>query len=97
MATPEEHPNLAKFPFGEPRVELNTAYLQHVWGELLDNLHRAEHDCADIEGDALVGKGFILGLSAAEVVTDEQRDLMYDLLYKAREEALRRAGRHSKG
>lgn len=95
MATPEANPKPAQFLFGEPRVELSTAVLQHFWGDLLDNLRRVEHDGAEIEIDTATAKGFILGLSIGALITDEQRDLMYELLSKAREAAVRRTQRHS--
>ncbi|MCV2220604.1 hypothetical protein [Pseudomonas mercuritolerans] len=94
MVAPENRSESDEFAFSFPKVELKTPYLQHMWGELLDNLYRAEHEGADIEGDAYVAQGFVLGLAAAEVVTDEQRDLMYELLSLTRQEALRRVGRH---
>ncbi|WP_353102205.1 hypothetical protein [Stenotrophomonas lactitubi] len=95
MATPEANPKPAKFVFGEPRVGLSTAVLQHFWGDLLDNLCRVEHDGAEIEIDTATAKGFILGLSIGALITDEQRDLMYELLSKAREEAVRRTHRNA--
>ncbi|MCP2140717.1 UNVERIFIED_ORG: hypothetical protein J2Y94_002042 [Pseudomonas poae] len=97
MATPEANPKPVKFPFAAPSVELSTAELQHFWGALLDNLHRAEHDGADIETDSSKAKGFILGLEIGELITDAQRDLMYDQLSKAHEQAVRRTRRHAKG
>ena len=97
MATSEANPKPATSLFCAPRVELSTAVLQHFWGGLLDNLHRVEHDGAEIEIDTATAKGFILALSVGELITDVQRDLMHDLLSEAREAALRRTRRLAKG
>jgi len=95
MATPEANPKPATFSFGPPRVELNTPYRQYAWGDLLDNLHRAENDGTEIEADTLRAKDFILDLAVGKQITDVQRDLMYRLLSEAREEAVRRTRRHA--
>ncbi len=95
MATSEAHPKPAKFPFSAPRVQLSTAVLQYFWGERLDNLHRVEHDGAEIEIDTATAKGFILALSAGDLITDVQRDLMHEILSEARAAAVRRTQRYA--
>jgi hypothetical protein len=97
MAAPEASSKPATFSSGAPRVELSTAVLQHFWGDLLDNLHRVEHDGAEIEIDTATAKGFILALYVGELITEVQRNLMHDLLSEAREAALRRTRRHTRG
>jgi len=97
MASTEANPKPFNFPFAAPRVELSDAYLRHAWGEHLDKLHLTEHDDTEIEADTLRAKGFILDLTVGKQITDVQRDLMYDLLSKAREGAVRRVRRRPKG
>jgi len=97
MANTEANPKPFKFPFAAPRVELRDAYLRHAWGEHLDNLHFTEHDDIEIEADTLRTKGFILDLAVGKQIKDVQRDRMYDLLFKAREGAVHRVRRPTKG
>lgn len=80
----------AVFPHGEPAIELTPAYLQHAWGQVLANLRTAGNHVAVVEHHASVGEGFVWALSAADVITDEQRTMMNERLSKAREQSLRR-------
>lgn len=80
----------AVFPNGEPAIELSPAYLQHAWSQVLANLRVAGMALAVVEHHASVGEGFVWALSAADQITDAQRDLMNELLRNARTQSLHR-------
>jgi hypothetical protein len=90
MTTPEQSQGPAVFPHGEPSIELTSAYLQHAWGQVLANLRVAGNHPAVVEHHASVGEGFVWALSAAELITDEQRNTMTERLRLARDQSMRR-------
>jgi len=90
MTTPDPSQDPAAFPHGEPTIELTSAYLQHAWGKVLANLRVAGNHPAVVEHHASVGEGFVWALSAADMITDEQRNTMRERLRLARDQSMRR-------